>query len=43
VHGVANLYIAGSSIFSTPGIANPTITIVALALRLPDHLKTELG
>ena len=43
VHGVANLWIAGSSIFPTPGIANPTLTIVALALRLADHLARELG
>jgi choline dehydrogenase-like flavoprotein len=41
VHGVANLYVAGSSVFPTSGTANPTFTIVALALRLADHLKTE--
>lgn len=39
VHGLANLYIAGSSVFPTGGVANPTLTIVALALRLADHLK----
>jgi choline dehydrogenase-like flavoprotein len=39
VHGVANLYIAGSSVFPTSGSANPTLTIVALALRLADHLE----
>jgi choline dehydrogenase-like flavoprotein len=38
VHGVENLYVAGSSIFPTAGISNPTLTIVALALRLADHL-----
>jgi choline dehydrogenase-like flavoprotein len=38
VHGVSNLYIAGSSVFPTSGHANPTLTIVALALRLGDHL-----
>ena len=38
VHGVANLYVAGSSVFTTSGWANPTLTIVALALRLADHL-----
>ena len=38
VHGIDNLYVAGSSVFSTSGSANPTLTIVALALRLADHL-----
>lgn len=41
VHGLANLYIAGSSVFPTCGYANPTLTILALALRLADHLKRE--
>ncbi len=39
VHGVANLFIAGSSVFPTSGTSNPTMTIVALALRLSDHIK----
>lgn len=39
VHGVPNLFIAGSSVFTTSGCSNPTLTIVALALRLADHLK----
>jgi choline dehydrogenase-like flavoprotein len=39
VHGVANLYVAGSSVFPTGGFANPTLTIIALALRLSYHLK----
>ena len=38
VHGLSNLYIVGSSVFPTSGHANPTLTIVALALRLGDHL-----
>jgi len=38
VHGVGNLFVAGSSLFPTAGAANPTLTIVALALRLADHL-----
>jgi choline dehydrogenase-like flavoprotein len=43
VHSVANLYVAGSSVFPTGGANNPTLTIVALALRLADHLKKRLG
>ncbi|MEO8464115.1 MAG: GMC family oxidoreductase [Gammaproteobacteria bacterium] len=39
VHGMENLYIAGSAVFPTAGHANPTLTIVALAIRLADHLK----
>lgn len=42
VHGVANLYIAGSSVFPTSGWANPTLTILALSLRLGDHLLKVL-
>ena len=40
LHNVDNLYIAGSAVFPTGGYANPTLTIVALALRLADHLET---
>jgi choline dehydrogenase-like flavoprotein len=43
LHGVKNLYLAGSSVFPTSGWANPTLTIVALAVRLADHLKNVLG
>jgi choline dehydrogenase-like flavoprotein len=39
LHGVDNLYLAGSSVFPTAGCANPTLTLVALALRLADKLK----
>jgi choline dehydrogenase-like flavoprotein len=39
VHGVANLFIAGSSVFPTSGQANPMLTIVALAIRLAEHVK----
>lgn len=38
VHGIRNLFIAGSSCFPTAGAANPTLTIVALSLRLSKHL-----
>jgi hypothetical protein len=41
VHGIRNLFIAGSSIFPTSGYANPTLTIVALAIRLAEHLKSS--
>lgn len=43
VHGVENLYMAGGSVFPTCGHANPTFTIVALALKLADHLKRKLA
>ncbi|MFL6514011.1 MAG: GMC oxidoreductase [Chthoniobacterales bacterium] len=39
IHGIQNVYVAGSSVFPTGGFANPTLTIVALALRLAYHLK----
>src|SRR5262249_8677662 len=42
VHGVANLFICGSSVFPTSGHANPTLTIVALALRLAHRVHTLL-
>ncbi|MFT7670625.1 MAG: choline dehydrogenase-like flavoprotein [Planctomycetota bacterium] len=43
VHSVQNLYIAGASVFPTSGCANPTFTIVALSIRLAEHLGTTLG
>ncbi|MBN1240225.1 MAG: GMC family oxidoreductase, partial [Gammaproteobacteria bacterium] len=43
VHGVANLSIAGSSVFPTSGYTNPTLTLVALSIRLADRLKGELA
>lgn len=41
VHGIANLFVAGSSVFSTAGNANPTLTIAALAARLGDYLDRK--
>jgi choline dehydrogenase-like flavoprotein len=43
VHHVDNLYIASSAVFPTSGQANPTLTIVALSLRLADHLAKKLN
>lgn len=40
-HGISNLYLAGSSVFPSGGWANPTLTIVALTIRLADHLKAR--
>lgn len=42
VHGISNLFIAGPSVFPTGGYANPTLTIVALTVRLADHIKTSM-
>jgi choline dehydrogenase-like flavoprotein len=42
VHGLANLFVAGSSVFPTYGASNPTLNLVALTLRLADHLKGVL-
>ncbi len=43
VHGVPNLHIASASVFPTGGWGNPTLTILALALRLADRLERELA
>jgi choline dehydrogenase-like flavoprotein len=42
VHSVSNLYIGSSAVFPTSGHSNPTLTIIALTIRLADHLKTKL-
>jgi len=42
VHSLDNLYVGGSSVFATSGHANPTYTIVQLALRLGSHLAERL-
>ena len=40
-HGIENLFVAGASVFPTAGFANPTLTSIALALRLADHLAMK--
>lgn len=42
VHGIANLYVAGSSVFPTAGSGTPTMLLVSLALRLADHIKERM-
>jgi len=41
IHGMSNLFVAGGAVFPTSSQANPTLTIMAIALRLADHLKQE--
>lgn len=41
VHGMDNLHVAGASVFPTGGFANPTLTAIALTLRLADHLSSS--
>jgi len=43
VHGIDNLYIAGSAPFSTSGAPNPTLTLIALTLRLSDHVRKKMA
>lgn len=43
VHGISNLYIAGSSVFPTGGYANPTLTIIALAIRMADNISKKMN
>jgi len=43
VHGTPNLYVSGASVFPTAGYANPSLTIVALGIRLAEHLSTLIG
>ena len=40
IHGTDNVYVAGASVFPTAGFANPVLTLVALAVRLAEHLRT---
>ncbi len=41
VHGVSNLYLAGGSVFPAAGHSSPTLTMIALALRLSEKLARE--
>jgi len=43
VHALENVYCAGASVFPSAGFANPTLTIVALSLRLGEHLTGPRG
>jgi choline dehydrogenase-like flavoprotein len=43
VHGISNLFVTGSSVFPTAGYANPTLTIIALSIKLADHVKTLMN
>ena len=43
VRGISNLFIASSSVFPTCGFANTALTIISLALRLADHLKSSMA
>lgn len=43
LHGVSTVYVAGGSVFPTGGYANPTLTVVALAIRLADELKRAIS
>ncbi len=42
IHEIDNLYCSGSSVFPTCGYINPTLTIVALSLRLAKHLESKI-
>ncbi len=42
LHGSSSVYVAGASVFPTGGYANPTLTVVALAVRLADELKRAM-
>jgi choline dehydrogenase-like flavoprotein len=39
IHGTANAYVCSSAVFPSSGTSNPTHTLLALAVRLADHLK----
>jgi choline dehydrogenase-like flavoprotein len=43
VHGIDNLFVAGSSCYTTAAAPNPTLTLIALTLRLSDHVKIRMA
>lgn len=43
IHGIDNLYVAGSSCYATGGAVNPTLTVVAISLRLANHIKEKMA
>ncbi|MBL8836982.1 MAG: GMC family oxidoreductase, partial [Alphaproteobacteria bacterium] len=42
IHSMRNLYVAGASVFPTGGYVNPGLTVVAMAIRMADHLRSQL-
>jgi len=42
VHSIRGLFVAGSAVFPTSSQANPTLTLIAVALRLADKLSAQL-
>lgn len=42
-HTLNNLYLCGSSVFPKAGASNPTLTIMALSIRMADHFKSQAG
>ncbi len=42
VHSIDNLYCAGSSVWTTAGVVNPTFSIAAFSIRLAEHLSSQL-
>jgi len=42
IHSLNNLFVAGSSCFTTSGSANPTLTLIALSLRLSNYVKSKI-
>lgn len=43
VHGYRDLYVASSAVFPTSGFSNPTLTIIALSVRIADEIKSRLN